>query len=128
MLYTESLNLMRELGSPSDLPILLNALGFLTAFYLNDDARAIAWLEESLAICRKISGQFHVTIFTLVWLGRLTLKQGYGAQAAEWFRESLAAAREWDSKSGTASALSGLALWRWLKANSKTREDSCDRA
>jgi tetratricopeptide (TPR) repeat protein len=105
-LHTECLALRRELGDEAEIAKSLNNLG-LVATYLEREAEAVAYFEESLEMHRRI-GHTRPIAGVLVNLGELVMQQGDLARADALMQESLRLYREFGDPRGTADSLHNL--------------------
>ena len=104
--HTECLALRRELGDEAEIAKSLNNLG-LVATYLEREAEAVAYFEESLEMHRRI-GHTRPIAGVLVNLGELVMQQGDLGRADELIQESLRLYREFGDPRGTADSLHNL--------------------
>ena len=108
--YDEGLTLCRELGAAGSRPLAfaLDRSGEI-ARHQGDDAAALSFHEESLALWRELNSKDGIAC-ALHNLGFLAHGRGDDMQALSYFREGLALVWELKDKRGVAEAIAGLAV------------------
>jgi DNA-binding CsgD family transcriptional regulator len=99
----------------------------MLAHYAADDARAVPWLEESLALYRA-SGDRWGLAFTLTILGIVAEDAGDYDKAAARFTESLIHARAADDPVETGLALFHLGITAWGQGERERASELLDEA
>jgi predicted ATPase/DNA-binding CsgD family transcriptional regulator/Tfp pilus assembly protein PilF len=104
--WTESLELLRDLGEAAGVGNLLNNLGTL-AWQQGDIDEALVLFEESIEIFRGLDDTFRVATL-LRNFGELSRGQGDHARARACYQESLALCRARNDDAGIARSLTGI--------------------
>ena len=105
----EARALLRERGDPLTLAVMLNDEGW-RAYLAGDGARALALLEESLALFRQVRDTTPQIVYTLESLGWVLLDRDDYARARALLTEGLLLAQQHGDKSQQMWALEGLAM------------------
>jgi non-specific serine/threonine protein kinase len=86
------------------------------AHYQGDEERAVALLEEGLALSREVGGTW-ATPYVLMTLGLITVDQGHYAEAVPLLEEALPIFEEMGYRSGAALTLGHLAVAAYGRGN-----------
>jgi DNA-binding CsgD family transcriptional regulator/tetratricopeptide (TPR) repeat protein len=108
VLLGESLTLLRQWGTDTDVVRVLTTLG-IVAISSGEHDQAVAWFEEELSLARK-TGDVRGVSVSLHNLGHATLLRGDPERATVLFEESLARDREVGDAQDTARSLISLGL------------------
>jgi predicted ATPase len=101
-LYAESLEMARTLGNKLKITVALLNLGRLFLYRRADFERAVAYLEETLALYHELGSKGGIAA-TLYQLGQAMLFQGNYARAQAYHEESLALCEQLGERPGIAA-------------------------